>query len=128
MKNIKVIIGVVIVVLIISVFAFRGNKTIAPATTDTATTTMEVVSTTPVLASELTVDNVKLHNTSKDCWSIVDGKVYDLTPWIVKHPGGSKAIISMCGIDASESYNDEHSGQKRPANELAGFLLGDLVK
>ncbi len=128
MKNIKVIIGVVIVVLIISVFAFRGNKTIAPATTDTATTTMEVVSTTPVLASELTVDNVKLHNTSKDCWSIVDNKVYDLTSWITRHPGGSKAIISMCGIDASASYNDQHGGQKRPANELAGFLLGDLVK
>jgi hypothetical protein len=34
----------------------------------------------------------------------------------------------MCGIDGSAPFNDQHGGEKRPANELAGFLIGDLIK
>lgn len=70
--------------------------------------------------------DVAQHNSSQSCWSIVNGKVYDLTSWIGKHPGGSSAIKSMCGIDASAEFNDQHGGERRPANELAGFYIGDL--
>lgn len=70
--------------------------------------------------------DVAQHNSSQSCWSIVNGKVYDLTSWIGKYPGGSSAIKSMCGIDASAEFNDQHGGERRPANELAGFYIGDL--
>lgn len=73
-----------------------------------------------------TAAEVAQHNSSSSCWSIVNSKVYNLTSWISQHPGGSGAILSMCGKDGSAGFNDQHSGQRRPANELAGFLLGDL--
>ena len=67
---------------------------------------------------------VAAHKTASDCWSIVNGNVYNLTSWISQHPGGSRAIISMCGIDASAAYGDQHGNKRRPANELAGFIIG----
>jgi cytochrome b involved in lipid metabolism len=39
------------------------------------------------------------HSASTDCWIILDGRVYDLTPYIVRHPEAE--IIPFCGMDAS---------------------------
>ena len=30
---------------------------------------------------------VAAHNTSQDCWIIIDKGVYDVTQWLDKHPG-----------------------------------------
>jgi hypothetical protein len=76
----------------------------------------------------ITMDEVFAHNTPQDCWSVVNGKVYDLTQWIDKHPGGAVIIKSLCGKDGSAGFNGQHQGQRRPANELANFLVGDLKK
>jgi cytochrome b involved in lipid metabolism len=59
---------------------------------------------------------------------VVNGGVYDLTSWIGQHPGGSKAILGICGKDGSAAFNEQHSSQRRPANELAGFKIGVLAK
>ena len=66
-------------------------------------------------------------STQKSCWSIVNGKVYDLTPWINQHPGGSGAIKRMCGVDGSDDFNGQHGGQSRPERELAAFYIGVLT-
>lgn len=69
---------------------------------------------------------VAMHNSASSCWSAINGSVYDLTSWIGKHPGGQQAILSICGKDGSAAFNDQHDGQRRPANELAGFKIGLL--
>jgi cytochrome b involved in lipid metabolism len=71
---------------------------------------------------------VAQHKSQSDCWSVVDGSVYNLTSWIAEHPGGSGAILSMCGVDGTNAFQDQHSGERRPANELAGFKIGVLAK
>ena len=73
-----------------------------------------------------TLADVKLHNTNTNCWTAVMGSVYDVTSWISAHPGGSGAIIGMCGVDASGAYNGQHGGQSRPTSELASFKIGLL--
>ena len=70
--------------------------------------------------------DVKTHNSSTSCWTVVNGNVYDVTSWISKHPGGSSAIKGMCGVDASSTFNGQHGGQARPASELASFKIGIL--
>ena len=47
----------------------------------------------------LTSDEVKKHNSASDCWSIIDGVVYDLSNWVGSHPGGSSRITAICGKD-----------------------------
>lgn len=74
-----------------------------------------------------TLADVSTHNNSTDCWTVVNGSVYDVTSWISRHPGGQNAIKSMCGVDASSSFNGQHGGgQARPASELSGFKIGVL--
>ena len=86
------------------------------------------ISATPNSTKQITVKQVKTHNTATDCWSIVNGKVYDLTGWVSKHPGGSKEIIRMCGVNGSRGFNSEHSGAKSPAQDLAKYQIGIVSK
>lgn len=75
-----------------------------------------------------TMTQVATHASASSCWSVINGGVYDLTSWIGQHPGGSKAILGICGKDGSSAFNDQHGGQRRPANELTGFKIGALAK
>lgn len=86
------------------------------------------VSVTPVTINTggYTLEDVAKHNLSSDCWSAVNSKVYDLTSWISQHPGGSSQIMSICGIDGSGAFNQQHTGAREPAEELASFYIGDL--
>ncbi|MEY2797739.1 MAG: hypothetical protein RIS22_5 [Actinomycetota bacterium] len=77
-------------------------------------------------AGTITMNDVATHNTPQDCWSVVDGKVYDLTQWIDKHPGGSVIIKSLCGKDGTSGFNSEHGGKEKPEEQLAQFQIGSL--
>ncbi len=100
--------------------------------TTTTTTTTNVTTTTPPpvvapLPTSYTFAQVQSHNSKSNCWSVVSGKVYDLSSWIGQHPGGQSAILSMCGKDSTSAFNDQHGGQNRPKNELDGFFIGLLA-
>ncbi len=73
-----------------------------------------------------TLATVATHNTQADCWSAVNGSVYDLTSWVSRHPGGSRAIIGMCGKDASAAFNRQHGSAGRPQAALALLKIGSL--
>ncbi len=93
----------------------------------TASTPASSASVSPISTpKQYTLSEVGQHSIASNCWSTVNGKVYNLTSWISKHPGGSEAIISMCGKDASSAFNGQHGGQARPASELANFAIGTL--
>ena len=105
-----------------------GSEATNPqASTTPATKPVKTPVTTPVPAG-YTLADVAKHNSASSCWSAINGNVYDLTSWIDQHPGGPEAILSICGIDGSSAFNDQHGGERRPANELAGFLIGPLTK
>jgi cytochrome b involved in lipid metabolism len=83
---------------------------------------------TPVAtASGYTMAQVAANNSAKSCWAVIEGSVYNLTNWINSHPGGSGAIISLCGTEATSSFKGKHGNQSRPAAQLSGYLLGPLA-
>lgn len=59
------------------------------------------------------------HANPADCWTILDGMVYDITKLIDVHPGGG-VIIDYCGLDASSIFSNSHQ-----ANEAADRALLD---
>lgn len=73
-----------------------------------------------------TLSEIESHNSQTSCWSVINNKVYDLTAWIDEHPGGSSQILSICGTDGSSAFNEQHGGQREPADELAPFYIGEF--
>ena len=72
----------------------------------------------------LTLSEISTHDTTTDCWTAVDGTVYDLTGYIQQHPGGAGAVSNLCGIDATAAFKSQHAGEKLPASELASLAIG----
>lgn len=56
-----------------------------------------------------TFEEVAKHNTKEDLWTIVDGKVFNLTSFYKAHPGGDK-ILLVAGREGTRLfYNKFHS-------------------
>ena len=74
-----------------------------------------------------TLAQVSERNSAAECWVAIDGGVYNLTQWIRSHPGGSGAILNLCGKDGTSSFTSQHGGQARPSSTLDGYYLAPLV-
>ena len=82
---------------------------------------------TPTVAG-FTMTQVRANNSARSCWTVIDGVVYDLTKWISNHPGGSGAILFLCGTDGTNAFSAQHQNQARPAIRLDTYRLGPLNK
>ena len=139
----KTIMGVLIfaVLLIGGFFIIKnkaGNQFIAPTNTDddigsaptTGTDTTSGTSTDTTgggdTVTSYSLADVATHKDGTSCWTTINGGVYDVTSWINQHPGGQEAILSLCGKDGSSTFTDQHGGQMRQEQELAGFKIGVL--
>ena len=94
------------------------SSTPTPAASKTQTPTAS--------ATGYTLDQVKANNTAANCWTIVDDNVYNLTTWINAHPGGSNAILSLCGVDGTSAFKSQHAGRAMPAGQLESLKIGPL--
>ena len=77
--------------------------------------------------SGYTREQVAANNRAASCWTIIDGGVYNLTDWVRQHPGGSGAIVALCGTDGSTNFAAQHRNASRPNTELKKYYLGPLV-
>ncbi|ONK73655.1 uncharacterized protein A4U43_C04F33890 [Asparagus officinalis] len=70
-------------------------------------------------------DEVSKHNATKDCWLIINGKVYDVTPFMDEHPGGDEVLLAATGKDATNDFEDV--GHSNSAREMMDkYLIGDI--
>lgn len=110
---------------------FRTTAIAAAAlgTAAIATVAFGVGGTSSPAAAPTTISlaEVQAHNTAADCWSVVDGKVYDLTNWVSAHPGGKAVITAMCGVDATTAFHNMHGVSGNPTATLATFQVGVLA-
>jgi cell division septation protein DedD len=102
------------------------TPTATPSPTATATPTPTPTPT--ATAAGYTMTQVRANNTARSCWSAIDGFVYDLTRWINSHPGGSGAILFLCGTDGTNAFKAQHENQSRPAIRLDSYRIGPLNK
>lgn len=95
----------------------------------------DLVNVSPVAApspssgsSGVPLSELSLHNSKEDCWIAYDGKVYDITSYIPRHPGGEQKIIPYCGsADAFESaFTKEHGTSKVKTLMNMGTFVGDF--
>ncbi len=102
----------------------------APKAPVVAPTSPAPVTTTPATpvstVKTATMAEVATHNNEASCWSVIDTSIYDLTEWISKHPGGSRNIIKICGIDGTAAFVREHGSSKKAAATLENYYYGEV--
>ena len=77
----------------------------------------------------ITSAELKLHKTRSDCWTVLDGKVYNITQYLAYHPGGEKILMSAAGKDCTTTFSKYHrwvNGHAMLSNCIVGtYALAD---
>ncbi len=77
-------------------------------------------------AVTFTMEEIAKHADKESCYSAIDGKVYDLTAWMEKHPGGAGNILKICGKDGTAAFSGKHEGSAQAKAALPDYLIGEL--
>jgi len=59
------------------------------------------------------LNEVATHSVKDDCWTIINDSVYDLTPYINRHPGGEE-VLRACGRDATTLFMQRRTQEGLP--------------
>ncbi|CEM14943.1 unnamed protein product [Vitrella brassicaformis CCMP3155] len=76
--------------------------------------------------SKLTKEEVAKHKKGEDAWTILNGKVYHISPYLDFHPGGRAILMSVAGKDCTSQFNKYHPWVN--ADALLGKLFLGPVK
>ncbi|CAL1407302.1 unnamed protein product [Linum trigynum] len=77
----------------------------------------------------ITSEDLKKHNKPDDLWISIQGKVYDVSEWVKRHPGGEVAIANVAGQDVTDAFIAYHTGMawKNLDPLFTGYHLEDYV-
>lgn len=110
------------------------NQTPAPTTspgltpnpkTPTSTNSRVQPTTQPII--DLFTE-VPKHNSSNDCWFIINGHVYDVTSYFGAHPGGDSIMLKYCGQDATSAFNTRGQSESSHSNTAISLLAEYMIK
>ena len=68
--------------------------------------------------------DVSRHDNKGDCWTVINGEVYDISKFIPFHKGGD-VILNACGSDATDLFTGK-SPMGRVHSKVAIKLLGGM--
>ncbi|CAL8356499.1 unnamed protein product [Lota lota] len=74
-----------------------------------------------------TWDEVQKHCHRTDQWLVINRKVYNITQWAKRHPGGWRVISHYAGEDATEAFVAFHPNPKWVQKFLKPLLIGELA-
>ena len=75
----------------------------------------------------ISLSEVKKHNKKDDAWTIIENKVYNISSWIPKHPGG-EIIMQAVGKDATQLFLNNNHPSYVKKTILPKYYIGNLIK
>ena len=74
------------------------------------------------------VQEVQQHNSEKDFWIIHRGKVYDVSEFLERHPGGKDILLRFAGQDVTKvmTQDDPHRHTNFAYGWLGKYQIGRL--
>ncbi|KAI5953369.1 hypothetical protein KGF54_002740 [Candida jiufengensis] len=84
-------------------------------------------STPPPQYVKVTKEELKKHKSQSDCWTCINNKVFNITPYINFHPGGVDEIMKCAGKDGTSLFNKYHSWvnvDRMLENCIVGIYIG----
>ncbi len=121
-----ILVGIVTVIVVLGVGAFMLLPKNSQPETNSVPANMETTTTPSEKKKGFSMSDVESHKDESSCWAVVNNKVYDLTMWISKHPGGPDKILGICGTDGTPQFEGQHMGQEKPETLLQSFYIGEL--
>jgi cytochrome b involved in lipid metabolism len=89
---------------------------------------IEVQSESESATTTYTMAEVEANSSKESCYTIIDGKVYNITSYIPQHPGGERDIMKICGRDGSSMFGRQHGGDSEPEAKLQSLYIGELTE
>lgn len=74
-----------------------------------------------------TWEEVAKHNTPDSCWCYIGTKVYDITSWLDRHPGGRQVLLLAAGRDCTDLFISYHPFTEKPAQLLGKYCIGQVT-
>ncbi|KAL3316043.1 Cytochrome b5 type B (outer mitochondrial membrane) [Cichlidogyrus casuarinus] len=73
------------------------------------------------------MEEVKKHNAKNDVYICIHNKVYDLTSFLIEHPGGDDVLLEHAGAHATQAFEDV--GHSEDAREMMRkYLIGHVIE
>lgn len=70
--------------------------------------------------------DIRAHDTPDDLWMVIHNKVYNVSSFVLEHPGGVEVLFDCGGVDATEGFDDVgHS--ERAVMMLEPYYVGDVA-
>ncbi|MBB6682428.1 fatty acid desaturase, partial [Aequorivita sp. 609] len=76
--------------------------------------------------SAYTWEEVQKHTKYGDQWIVVERKVYNVSQWVKKHPGGLRILGHYAGEDATEAFTAFHPDLQLVRKYMKPLLIGEL--
>ncbi|XP_070660370.1 fatty acid desaturase 2-like protein FADS2B isoform X2 [Bos indicus] len=77
--------------------------------------------------SMYTWQEIQRHNQETDQWLVINRKVYDVTGWADRHPGGRLVLNHCAGEDATDVFRAMHPDPDIVQLYLKPLLIGELA-
>lgn len=83
----------------------------------------------PLTTSSVTLSTaeVSAHNTTSNCWLIISNNVYNVTNYLVAHPGGVSVIANYCGKEATLAFQTRGGSGSNHSSTAYSLLNNYLV-
>lgn len=78
------------------------------------------------MSRTICMDEVSKHNKSGDLWTVLYGKVYDLSKFAPEHPGGEAIVVKYAGRDGTKAFDPLHSRSILDTLLAPEVCLGDV--
>ncbi|KAK0735878.1 hypothetical protein B0T21DRAFT_334340 [Apiosordaria backusii] len=73
----------------------------------------EISMTNPNISRQITLEELRQHDTETSPWFVLNGQVYDGTPFLESHPGGAASIINAAAQDITDEFLAIHSSNAK---------------
>jgi nitrate reductase (NAD(P)H) len=100
---------------------FWGEKVAGEEDTPEETAVQDICMTNPKVDRQIAIDELRKHDGEDEPWFVVNGEVYDGTPFLEGHPGGAASIFGAAGQDATEEFMTIRTSCPFPVPPLSPF-------
>jgi cytochrome b involved in lipid metabolism len=126
----KILITALILFLILAIFFYITSRedTVDLGSSNPTGQQQIIEEVNEVYQQNIAESELSAHNNRSDCWISYQGKVYDITSYLSKHPGGAESIQQFCGTTSKfeVAFTNQHGASQVEKLLLEGIFKGNL--